>query len=133
MDPNKWGPKAWYFIHSVALAYPESPTEQDKEHYKTFFTNLGHILPCSVCQEHYRNNINEEELTHALKNRVSLFHWTVDIHNKVNEMTNKPFFSYKDTLESLYNDGSMYKDIKWIILFLLIVYVMLDWRKLTNK
>jgi len=47
-----WGPYGWKFMHMVALAYPNSPTNEDKENYKTFFTILGNVLPCQLCADH---------------------------------------------------------------------------------
>ena len=54
MEPNIWGPHAWFFLHTVALMYPEQPNELEKQHYLNFFKNIGNILPCYICRENYR-------------------------------------------------------------------------------
>ena len=37
MDPNIWGPKFWFSLHSVSFTYPFSPDAKDKERYKILF------------------------------------------------------------------------------------------------
>jgi hypothetical protein len=52
MDPNVWGKHMWASIHFIALAYPDAPTEENKNTYYSFFTNLYKVLPCHKCREH---------------------------------------------------------------------------------
>ena len=33
MDPNIWGPHAWFLIHTVCLNYPDNPTDEDKKRF----------------------------------------------------------------------------------------------------
>ena len=126
MDPEYWGPKGWYFIHSVALAYPEAPTSVHKENYKLFFKNLGNVLPCPICQEHYRINYIEAELDNALESRILLFNWTVDLHNKVNIEKDKPTYTYKEALDALHNgyDNTNYNVYIYIFLIIIIIYLL---------
>ena len=44
-----WGPAAWHFLNSVALAYPEDATAEQREAYRQFFMSLQHVLPCGRC------------------------------------------------------------------------------------
>ena len=30
MEASIWGPKAWVFLHSITMNYPEKPTDEDK-------------------------------------------------------------------------------------------------------
>jgi hypothetical protein len=123
MDPKFWGPKAWYFIHSIALAYPEKPTELQKEKYKTFFLTLGDVLPCPVCQEHYKENVNETDLVHSLRSRKYLFNWTVNLHNKVNVLNDKSVLSHEEALQHMYNEKYSF-DYKWIIIVFLVLLLI---------
>jgi len=123
MDPNIWGPKGWYFIHSIALAYPDNATDKQKEKYKTFFLTLGDVLPCPVCQEHYKENVNEKDLDHALKSKKFLFNWTVNIHNKVNVLNNKAVLSHEAALQRMYNEKYSF-DYKWIIIIILVLLLI---------
>ena len=48
---KQWGGFVWGTIHEVAMGYPETPTETDKEEYKQFYDLLMKVLPCPVCKE----------------------------------------------------------------------------------
>lgn len=83
-----WGEHAWEFFHCVAFGYPIEPTKEQKEHYKFFFTNVQHVLPCRYCRDSYGDFITKEDdliLTDKdLENRENLTKWTYRIHNRVN-------------------------------------------------
>ena len=53
MDPNVWGPKLWFMMHTISLNYPENPTILDKKNNQVFFNNLQNIIPCDLCKQHY--------------------------------------------------------------------------------
>ena len=125
MDPNIWGPKGWFFIHNVALVYPRNPTISDRENYKTFFKTLGNVLPCPICQVHYKTNLVEEELNNALNSNIDLFRWSVDMHNKVNSINEKKIISYEEALNSLnmqYQNNTNYSF--WIIIICGIIILL---------
>jgi hypothetical protein len=105
MDPKIWGPSAWDFIHTVALGYPSSPTLTDKNNYRDFYTNIGNILPCPVCQRHYNEFLNGRllDLDEALESTESLFNWTIDAHNNVNENNRKPIWTYAKAVEKYHS------------------------------
>ena len=63
MDPSIWGPHAWFFLHSITLAYPENPTIIDKENMRTFFNAFYKVLPCNTCVMNYTNHIKQLPLT----------------------------------------------------------------------
>ena len=41
-----WGPSTWHMIHSIAFAYPDKPTDIEKQDMLAFFNILTKILPC---------------------------------------------------------------------------------------
>lgn len=82
---KQWGGFVWGTIHEVAMGYPETPTETDKEEYKRFYDLLMKVLPCPVCKEEYKKIQNAHPID--LTDRDALFKWTVEIHNAVNEKT----------------------------------------------
>lgn len=85
-DPKVWGPHAWIFIHTIASQYPNHPTADDKQKFKTFFTILSYVLPCTQCGMNMMTYIqqNYTAFLRAFDNRQSLFNWTVNFHNFVN-------------------------------------------------
>lgn len=107
--PKIWGPWVWNGQHAITFAYPESPTEQDKQNYRIHFETLGHVLPCCNCGKSYTEFIKTGDtcLTdNDLKDRKSLTHWLWRVHNVVNkklgidydvsyEMLCKKFESYR--------------------------------------
>ncbi len=86
---NCWGSSGWQFIHSIAYVY-NPINDQVKKTYYDFFINLGKVLPCEECREHYKENVKEIELFDALNSQETLFRWTYDLHNIVNEQIGVP-------------------------------------------
>ena len=105
IGPDIWGVHGWKFIHFVTLAYPNSPTEEDKIHYKTFLESLQYVLPCSICSNNFKKNLLTYPLDDiALKDKVSLTKWGIDMHNEVNKETGKRVLSYDEALELITNN-----------------------------
>lgn len=102
IPPNRWGPYAWVFLHSITLTYPDDPTEEEKQEYKNFFVSLQYILPCRKCRQNYQANLEKHRLDdHALKNKKNLTNWLIDIHNCVNKDTGKKVLDYDTALKYL--------------------------------
>jgi hypothetical protein len=105
ITPDIWGPHLWKSIHFIALAYSMSPSDQDKLNYKNFFTSIQTILPCSLCSNNYARHLLELPLTdEVIKNKETLLKWTIDMHNKVNEETGKPTYTFEQGLDMILNN-----------------------------
>lgn len=99
MQVNHWGPHAWSFFHAVTFNYPENPTEAEKKHYRDYFHMLPNVLPCKLCQDHYRANLRILPVEPFLDNRYSLTYWLFVMHNIVNVMLKKPkTLCYRDVV-----------------------------------
>ena len=103
MNPEIWGPKLWFFIHTIAINYPDNPSNLDKQKYNMFFESLKHIIPCEKCRLNYIENLNEMPVINNLDNATTLFRWTVDLHNKVNSEIGKPILSYEQATQEISN------------------------------
>ena len=57
MNPKIWGKHAWIFLHSITLAYPNCPTDEEKNNTKNFFISLENILPCYECRRNYKKHL----------------------------------------------------------------------------
>lgn len=115
MDPSVWGKHGWIFLHSVTMAYPDFPSENDKQNYKNFFNLLTVVLPCSVCREHLKQYINETPIEKYLSCKKKLVEWLIYIHNQTNKSLGKPILSYQEVIEiykKLYNEKETKIDIK---------------------
>jgi len=85
-----WGEYLWGFIHTITLNNDLKSVELLK--------GVTGVIPCDACKEMYINNLtllNNLDLTEKLV----LFHWSVDLHNKVNEKLNKPTITYGEAYD----------------------------------
>lgn len=96
--PTVWGPFFWHTIHIVALGYPKNPSYADKKSAKEFYESLAFLLPCSICKEHYKSNLQKHPITPYLDSRADLMKWTIQIHNEVNKMLGKPEWSMEEII-----------------------------------
>ena len=105
LGPDIWGPHGWKFIHFVSLGYPKKPTNDDKNSYKNFFSTIPNILPCSICSNHFKENLLKYPLTdEVMSDKMKLFYWSVDMHNEVNKSQNKKIVTYEEALELVINN-----------------------------
>jgi len=133
LDPTMWGPKAWFFLHSITLNYPDNPTEEQKQKYKTFFESLSDVLPCPGCSEHYKQNINNNPI--QLDNKKSLMKWLIGVHNEVNKSIGKKIMEYEDVIK-YYRDvyegqteNTMYIIFSIIVVICIFVFAYLKFKK----
>ena len=98
LPPTVWGPFFWHTMHISALGYPQQPTYGDKRAAKEFYEAFAHLIPCSVCREHYAQNLQKFPLTPHLDRRDDLFKWTVMIHNEVNKSLGKPVITEAESI-----------------------------------
>lgn len=98
LESNIWGPKAWFFMESIALGYPTNPSDEDKKKTKRFFHALDFLLPCEKCRIHYKENLKKYPIDQYLQNRDKLFEWINKIHNEVCNSTGKKKLNVEDRL-----------------------------------
>lgn len=101
INPQSWGNGAWIFLHCITYTYPEFPTEQEQKHYEAFFNQLGYVIPCPNCREHYREWCKKFPCGKFLKNRYTLSKWLYEMHNFVNYKLRKPLIYDFDTSQQL--------------------------------
>ena len=115
IGPDKFGPSLWQGLHYITLGYPNNPTNEQKEKYKTFFTVLQDTIPCSICANHYAENIKILPLTDkVLENKENLVRWLIDIHNIVNKSKDKPIIKYEIARKMIDTDKKCVPNIKII-------------------
>jgi hypothetical protein len=106
LDSNTWGPRFWFTLHTMALTYPQHPNAVIKKKYYDFIQNLPAFLPNKVSAENFAQLLDLYPITPYLDSRTSLIQWMHFIHNKINEMLEKP----KITMEEFY--VNYYKEYK---------------------
>jgi len=135
MEPNVWGPHGWYFLHSITLAYPDNPTDDDKTIHKNFFESLKDILPCDKCKVHFNQTLTTYPIENHLENKESLFKWLVDVHNRVNIDNDKREYTYDEVTklyENMYSkneNGYFISNINLIIIFVILIVCLMIYYK----
>ncbi len=100
--PDVWGPHGWKFIHYITLGYPNSPTKKDKERYYNFFNSLKYVIPCSICGNHFRQNLEKYPLDDTvLSSKEKLIEWGINMHNMVNMKNGKKVYTYEEGLAEI--------------------------------
>jgi hypothetical protein len=116
ITPEVWGPHGWKFIHYVTLGYPENPTPAQKEKYKAFLVLLKDVLPCSLCANHYGENLQKLPLSDdIMSSKENLIKWGIDIHNIVNDSKNKPIIKYIDARRFIDTDTQCKQNVKEVV------------------
>jgi hypothetical protein len=100
LNTKIWGPAMWTAMHSVTFAYPKNPSDEDKKHYRSFFENLGFVLPCETCRNSYQKFIKngKTQLTdEVFQSRNTLTLWLYNLHQAVNHKLEVNYeISYED-------------------------------------
>ena len=90
----------WAVLHQYAKNYPDQPSSQDKEDAKHFFEYFDKAIPCpNPCRSHYKQWIKDYPIESFLDTKSHLQSYIVDLHNDVNQRTNKPIFTLEKALE----------------------------------
>ena len=128
MDPEIWGPHAWIFLHTVTLNYPNNPTMYDKQHYKNFFINLHHILPCDWCSKNYIHHLQKYPIDNYLNTKKNLVQWLIHIHNEINKIFNKNTINYQEFIniyKKIYYEKNKFFTNHNIIIFILSIIIII--------
>lgn len=127
LNPEIWGPKAWFFIESAIISYPDNPTNIEKENFKNFINSLIYILPCNKCRNNFKIHISKYPLNDNILNKKNnLLNWIIKIHNISSNKNN----NINDTI-NYYNSKFKKKNYKiyyliFLVLFLIIFYYIFN-------
>lgn len=117
MHSSVWGPFYWYILHSITFSF-DKENEPNKEDFSTIIKKIGTILPCGVCRNHFRQQLNRSPITNA--NYKEITRWLYNRHHYINgflRKRKKP--SYKKAEEMYYNKFNKNKVIKFFHYFLI--------------
>ncbi len=99
LDPKVWGPPYWFFLHTVAMTYPQYPNAVTKKTYYEFYEHLPLFIPVDHVSQNVARWLKEQPVSPCLDTRASLVQWTHDFHNRVNRELGKPERSFGAFLE----------------------------------
>ena len=100
LDPKIWGPHYWFFLHTVAMSYPHFPNSVTKKKYYEFIQNMPLFIPVEEISGYFTKLLDLYPVTPYLDSRETFIRWTHFIHNKINELLEKP----KISLQQFYAD-----------------------------
>lgn len=99
ISPDVWGPSTWTFLHLIVLSEPDSMEPSRTMFYKQLYEVLQELLPCQKCRNHLRENLKKLPPLENIQTKRELFDWTVDLHNKVNEITGKRMYTREEAYQ----------------------------------
>lgn len=90
------GTYLWSFIHTITII-DFKDNELYNKNVKRILKELQDCFPCKTCEIEYKKHI--EKLDNIdLSKAMTLFYWSVDLHNAVNKKLNKPEWTYEMAL-----------------------------------
>jgi hypothetical protein len=128
MNSSIWGPPAWFFLHSIAMAYPINPNVNDKRSMLAFFDSLAGILPCLKCKINLQKHMEKIPLSYKiLESRETLYEWVNNLHNEVNKSLGKRVFSNKESKDRMIILMKGKKDNKlcYLVMFCIIMVAII--------
>jgi len=96
LDPKIWGPQYWFFLHTIAMSYPNYPNAVTKKKYYEFIQNIPLFIPVEKISVEFSKLIDNYPVAPYLDNRESFIRWIHFIHNKINHKIEKPQISLNE-------------------------------------
>uniref|UniRef100_A0A7S4LNX3 Sulfhydryl oxidase n=1 Tax=Eutreptiella gymnastica TaxID=73025 RepID=A0A7S4LNX3_9EUGL len=90
VSPESLGRAGWTILHGFAAAYPRQPDAEQRKEMETFLTSWSNLYPCKHCAAHMRDCMEDDPP--RLQSRDELSIWMCELHNKVNDLLDKPLF-----------------------------------------
>lgn len=123
MDIINWGRVSWYFLHITALNYKDNL----RNHYIDFYNIFKKIIPCPICTKNFNDDISIYGLENNI-NKESIFNWTIDLHNRVNEKNNLKIYTYDESLK--YYEGQYNSKLINLFILEIIHYNITEYKKI---
>lgn len=84
----------WTLLHTSAIAYPVSPTSEEREAMQYFINGMSRTFPCLSCRDHFRGYVIGHPPNVTSRNDLIIWMWS--FHNAVNERLGKQKFNLGD-------------------------------------
>lgn len=102
-----WGPLGWMTLHSVACAYPEIPTQSEKDLMTNWLDMFRDTITCPSCKGHFTDLLGRyrAQFPNMMRSRQDFTMFTFRAHNAVNKRLRKPLYStLAECMETLRNN-----------------------------
>ena len=144
LKPSFWGNYGWSFLYTIALGYPSTPSEDEKQAVVNMLQSFVYLLPCETCRTNFKNEIEVDPPVNHVGSSVELLAYINALNNSVSRRLNKPERSVAEVLERLYlRNGLSQKDaifvaesqsasyqylhLIWIVLLVGAITAVLTW------
>lgn len=81
---------SWWLLHTLAAAFPETPTEARRKSVEPFLIGFAENFPCPLCGTHLREYLDKNSVYPHTKNADSMQNYMYDLHESVNKRKGKP-------------------------------------------
>jgi hypothetical protein len=96
---HHWGSCGWVFLFACALTFPKDASVDVTQQFVVFYENVGNVLPCHVCSEHYNAFLKENPVDLSDGAR-SLTQWLLTLRNEIDLAANKPTWSFIQLIQT---------------------------------
>lgn len=94
---GKWGPAAWFTLHSMAHACRERMTHAQAGQFRVFLYGFGSFLPCPKCTRHFLEFLDAKFANgFEVTTRAMAVELMNDAHNSVNIRNGKPTWTLEE-------------------------------------
>jgi hypothetical protein len=101
-DPVVWGPHYWFFLMTLAVAYPLKANETTQKKYYDFITNLPLFIPHPNIGNNFSKLLDKYPVSPYLEGKDSFLKWIHFIHNKINVEDGKDEQTLTESLDIYY-------------------------------
>ena len=124
LNPEIWGPHAWFFIESIVIALPENISIELQNELKHFFISISLLLPCEACRFHFSESIKKTDIMNInFSTKTKVLEWLNKIHNNVRKRTKNASISTQDTIKYYNSKYNIETKTSYLDIFLLIIFI----------
>lgn len=96
-----WGPRQWYWYHSLSYHAPEKCSLQEQKVYLETLVIMTKLLPCQKCYDHFNKTCQKVKINFQTKEKM--IHWFIEMHNHVNKRLKKDHVT-REEADQLYQN-----------------------------
>lgn len=143
LKPEVWGKNMWDTLYAVALGYPNTPTDIEKNAAKNFIMSLQSLLPCASCRDNFATEIASNSIDSSLQCSDTFTKYIYDLQCRISTRLRKHKFTYDETVEHIINPKKSTNNqlnsfnLIWIISLTILITALVTWavtkKSLKNK
>ncbi|GAA5981564.1 hypothetical protein JCM10908_004156 [Rhodotorula pacifica] len=97
------GRASWRLLHTMAARFPEEPTENERETFKSFLHIFSRLYPCGECAAEFQHLLAQHPPQTSSRGTASMY--LCHLHNLVNARLGKDEFDCGENLKEIYDCG----------------------------